>query len=260
MPNILLLSRIFWSSLILCFPLQTGRGLHSLLFAQHRAECMPQSVCPFPQSHCLAHWIILITRYHAENRNITLGEYKFGPLFMRLCYELDLEDSAVELIKDQVTVSPVAFPATVISLCWGGRVFSDVRKGSSSIHIIPGLDFHREATRLSERALPCVFKVSLESLPTERGRFLCIRGENRRGRGAGTDCKVSTHLGCTSTGGRHPLLGGVLSGDSLRRPPFPFFICASLLLLYFYFWLKAMLTDGFLFSEFLLSHNLIFFS
>ena len=173
MPNIFLLSRIFWSSLILCFPLQTGRGLHSLLFAQHWAECMPQSVCPFPQSHCLAHWIFLITRYHAENRNITLGEYKFGPLFMRLCYELDLEDSAVELIKDQVTVSPVAFPATVISLCWGGRVFSDIRKGSSSIHIIPGLDFHREATRLSKRALPCVFKVSLESLPTERGRFLC---------------------------------------------------------------------------------------
>ncbi|XP_070332900.1 pentatricopeptide repeat-containing protein 2, mitochondrial isoform X1 [Odocoileus virginianus] len=43
----------------------------------------------------------VIYRYHAENRNITLGEYKFGPLFMRLCYELDLEDSAVELIKDQ---------------------------------------------------------------------------------------------------------------------------------------------------------------
>ncbi|XP_026639623.1 pentatricopeptide repeat-containing protein 2, mitochondrial isoform X3 [Microtus ochrogaster] len=45
--------------------------------------------------------IILITRYHAENRNFTVGEYKFGPVFMRLCYELDLEDSAVELIKDK---------------------------------------------------------------------------------------------------------------------------------------------------------------
>ncbi|KAM4869142.1 pentatricopeptide repeat-containing protein 2, mitochondrial isoform X1 [Urocitellus parryii] len=40
-------------------------------------------------------------RYHTENRNVTLGEYKFGPVFMRLCYELDLEESAVELIKDQ---------------------------------------------------------------------------------------------------------------------------------------------------------------
>ncbi|XP_007104543.2 pentatricopeptide repeat-containing protein 2, mitochondrial isoform X2 [Physeter macrocephalus] len=43
----------------------------------------------------------VIYRYHAENRNITLGEYKFGPLFMRLCYELHLEETAVELIKDQ---------------------------------------------------------------------------------------------------------------------------------------------------------------
>lgn len=43
----------------------------------------------------------VIYRYHAENRNITLGEYKFGPLFMRLCYELDDEESAAELIKDQ---------------------------------------------------------------------------------------------------------------------------------------------------------------
>ncbi|XP_068941081.1 pentatricopeptide repeat-containing protein 2, mitochondrial isoform X5 [Petaurus breviceps papuanus] len=42
-----------------------------------------------------------IYRYHAENRNICFGEFKFGPLFIRLCYELDLEQSAVELIKDQ---------------------------------------------------------------------------------------------------------------------------------------------------------------
>ncbi|XP_036888024.1 pentatricopeptide repeat-containing protein 2, mitochondrial isoform X2 [Sturnira hondurensis] len=43
----------------------------------------------------------VIYRYHAENRIATLGEFKFGPLFMRLCYELDLEGSAVELIRDQ---------------------------------------------------------------------------------------------------------------------------------------------------------------
>ncbi|XP_057163425.1 pentatricopeptide repeat-containing protein 2, mitochondrial isoform X3 [Ursus arctos] len=43
----------------------------------------------------------VIYRYHAESRNVTFREYKFGPLFMRLCYELDLEESAVELIKDQ---------------------------------------------------------------------------------------------------------------------------------------------------------------
>ncbi|XP_053887831.1 pentatricopeptide repeat-containing protein 2, mitochondrial isoform X1 [Malaclemys terrapin pileata] len=43
----------------------------------------------------------VIYRYHAENRNVTFGEFKFGPLFMRLCYELDLEVPAIELIKDQ---------------------------------------------------------------------------------------------------------------------------------------------------------------
>ncbi|XP_058140503.2 pentatricopeptide repeat-containing protein 2, mitochondrial [Dasypus novemcinctus] len=43
----------------------------------------------------------VIYRYHAENRNVTWGEYKFGPLFMRLCYELDLEESALELITNQ---------------------------------------------------------------------------------------------------------------------------------------------------------------
>lgn len=59
---------------------------------------------PFPASHLSAHWIVFLNRYYVENRNVTLGEYKFGPLFMRLCYELDLEESAVELIKDQVIV------------------------------------------------------------------------------------------------------------------------------------------------------------
>ncbi|XP_072462413.1 pentatricopeptide repeat-containing protein 2, mitochondrial isoform X3 [Notamacropus eugenii] len=43
----------------------------------------------------------VIYRYHAENRNVCFGEFKFGPLFIRLCYELNLEQSAVELIKDQ---------------------------------------------------------------------------------------------------------------------------------------------------------------
>ncbi|XP_053152053.1 pentatricopeptide repeat-containing protein 2, mitochondrial isoform X2 [Hemicordylus capensis] len=43
----------------------------------------------------------VIYRYHAENKNVAFAEFKFGPLFMRLCYELDLEESAFELIKDQ---------------------------------------------------------------------------------------------------------------------------------------------------------------
>ncbi|XP_014345583.1 pentatricopeptide repeat-containing protein 2, mitochondrial isoform X3 [Latimeria chalumnae] len=43
-----------------------------------------------------------IYRYHAENRNVSFGEFRFGPLFVRLCYELELEETALELVKDQV--------------------------------------------------------------------------------------------------------------------------------------------------------------
>ncbi|XP_022074788.1 pentatricopeptide repeat-containing protein 2, mitochondrial [Acanthochromis polyacanthus] len=42
-----------------------------------------------------------IYRYHAENRNIMPGDFKFGPLFMRLCYELDLEGLAAETLTDK---------------------------------------------------------------------------------------------------------------------------------------------------------------
>ncbi|CAM9200386.1 unnamed protein product [Lampetra planeri] len=42
-----------------------------------------------------------IYRYHAENRNISFGEFKFGPLFMRLCYELGLETMAATTLMDK---------------------------------------------------------------------------------------------------------------------------------------------------------------
>ncbi|XP_044031404.1 pentatricopeptide repeat-containing protein 2, mitochondrial isoform X2 [Siniperca chuatsi] len=42
-----------------------------------------------------------IYRYHAENRNLVYGEFKFGPLFMRLCYELGLEDLAAATLTDK---------------------------------------------------------------------------------------------------------------------------------------------------------------
>ncbi|XP_023135317.3 pentatricopeptide repeat-containing protein 2, mitochondrial [Amphiprion ocellaris] len=42
-----------------------------------------------------------IYRYHAENRNIMPGDFKFGPLFMRLCYELDLEGLAAATLTDK---------------------------------------------------------------------------------------------------------------------------------------------------------------
>ncbi|XP_030209514.1 pentatricopeptide repeat-containing protein 2, mitochondrial [Gadus morhua] len=42
-----------------------------------------------------------IYRYHAENKNFAFGEFKFGPLFMRLCYEMDLEEMAAATITDK---------------------------------------------------------------------------------------------------------------------------------------------------------------
>ncbi|AWP15528.1 putative pentatricopeptide repeat-containing protein 2 mitochondrial isoform 2 [Scophthalmus maximus] len=42
-----------------------------------------------------------IYRYHSENRNMAFGEFKFGPLFMRLCYELGQEDMAVAALTDE---------------------------------------------------------------------------------------------------------------------------------------------------------------
>ncbi|GAA6219295.1 pentatricopeptide repeat-containing protein 2, mitochondrial [Lates japonicus] len=42
-----------------------------------------------------------IYRYHAENQNFAFGEFKFGPLFMRLCYELGMEDMAVGTLLDE---------------------------------------------------------------------------------------------------------------------------------------------------------------
>ncbi|XP_028318903.1 pentatricopeptide repeat-containing protein 2, mitochondrial isoform X2 [Gouania willdenowi] len=41
-----------------------------------------------------------IQRYHMENCNLLYGDFKFGPLFMRLCYELGLEDMAANTLAD----------------------------------------------------------------------------------------------------------------------------------------------------------------
>lgn len=42
-----------------------------------------------------------IQRYHRENRNLLFGDFKFGPLFMRLCYELGLEEMAAATLTDE---------------------------------------------------------------------------------------------------------------------------------------------------------------
>ncbi|CAL8277225.1 unnamed protein product [Merluccius merluccius] len=41
-----------------------------------------------------------VHRYHEENKNFTY-DFKFGPLFMRLCYELGLEEMAAATLTDK---------------------------------------------------------------------------------------------------------------------------------------------------------------
>ncbi|KAG7262192.1 hypothetical protein CRUP_037714 [Coryphaenoides rupestris] len=44
---------------------------------------------------------VAIQRYHEETPKCAVGEYKFGPLFIRLCYELSLEEMAAATLKDK---------------------------------------------------------------------------------------------------------------------------------------------------------------
>lgn len=59
------------------------------------------------------------TRYHAENRNLAHGGFKFGPLFMRLCYEMGLEDMAAATITDTVKKKmKKRHKSALWPLCW----------------------------------------------------------------------------------------------------------------------------------------------
>lgn len=51
-----------------------------------------------------------LKRYHKENRNLLYGDFRFGPLFMRLCYELGLEGMAAATITDEVRIVMMEVP------------------------------------------------------------------------------------------------------------------------------------------------------
>ncbi len=58
-------------------------------------------ICFCILQHCSL-FISVHSRYHEENRNMAFGEFKFGPLFMRLCYELGLEELGARTLTDPV--------------------------------------------------------------------------------------------------------------------------------------------------------------
>jgi hypothetical protein len=45
-----------------------------------------------------------LTRDLEDNSNVAFGEFKFGPPFMRLCYELGLEEMAAATLTDKITI------------------------------------------------------------------------------------------------------------------------------------------------------------
>uniref|UniRef100_A0A1A8IXX2 Pentatricopeptide repeat domain 2 n=1 Tax=Nothobranchius kuhntae TaxID=321403 RepID=A0A1A8IXX2_NOTKU len=55
-------------------------------------------LCQTPEEMLIARDAIY--RYNAENRNLLYGDFKFGPVFMRLCYEMGLEEMAAATITD----------------------------------------------------------------------------------------------------------------------------------------------------------------
>ncbi|XP_018592238.2 pentatricopeptide repeat-containing protein 2, mitochondrial isoform X2 [Scleropages formosus] len=56
-------------------------------------------LCQTPEDMVVAK--AAICRYHEENQNVPRMDFKFGPLFMRLCYELNMEEMAADTIKDK---------------------------------------------------------------------------------------------------------------------------------------------------------------
>uniref|UniRef100_A0A087YBS8 Pentatricopeptide repeat-containing protein 2, mitochondrial n=1 Tax=Poecilia formosa TaxID=48698 RepID=A0A087YBS8_POEFO len=59
-------------------------------------------LCQTPDDMLVARKAIYsVKRYHAENRNLLYGDFKFGPLFMRLCYELGMEGMAAATLTDK---------------------------------------------------------------------------------------------------------------------------------------------------------------
>lgn len=60
--------------------------------------------------------LVSVCRYHEENRNLAFGEFRFGPVFMRLCYELGLAELALATLTDQVLICQLILVRTFHNL------------------------------------------------------------------------------------------------------------------------------------------------
>ncbi|XP_005155079.3 pentatricopeptide repeat-containing protein 2, mitochondrial isoform X1 [Melopsittacus undulatus] len=136
----------------------------------------------------------VIYRYHEQNGITALHNFKFGPLFMRLCYELDLERPAVELIKDQNLRG----------------FFSE----STSFHILMTMLFKK---RHFESALEVLIEMKKQSIPFSKETYLiafaiCYKLDNLE------SCKICEKL----------LEEAQLNGDALPLRAYCFAVATAL--------------------------------
>ncbi|NXI57810.1 PTCD2 protein, partial [Chloroceryle aenea] len=136
----------------------------------------------------------VIYRYHEQNEITAFDNFKFGPLFMRLCYELDLERPAVELIKDQNLRG----------------FFSE----STSFHILMTMLFKKGHF---ESALEVLVEMKKQGIPFSKETYLlafavCYKLDNTE------SCKISAKL----------LEEAQLKGDTLPLRAFCFAIATAL--------------------------------
>ncbi|NXE44641.1 PTCD2 protein, partial [Casuarius casuarius] len=136
----------------------------------------------------------VIYRYHEQNGITALHDFKFGPLFMRLCYELDLETPAVELIKDQNLHG----------------FFSE----STSFHILMTMLFKKG---LYENALEVLIEMKKQGIPFNKETYLlafaiCYKLDSLE------SCKISAKL----------LEEAQLKGDTLPLRAFYFAVTFAL--------------------------------
>uniref|UniRef100_A0A8C2SSW8 Pentatricopeptide repeat-containing protein 2, mitochondrial n=2 Tax=Coturnix japonica TaxID=93934 RepID=A0A8C2SSW8_COTJA len=136
----------------------------------------------------------VIYRYHEQSGNADLHGFKFGPLFMRLCFELDLETPAVELIKDQ-------------NLC---GFFSE----STSFHILMTMLFKKGHYK---SALEVLAEMKKQGIPFNKETYLLAFAICYK-LGTLESCKISAKL----------LEEAQLKGDTLPLRAFYFAVASAL--------------------------------
>ncbi|XP_072529992.1 pentatricopeptide repeat-containing protein 2, mitochondrial isoform X3 [Salminus brasiliensis] len=103
-------------------------------------------LCQTPEDMVIARKVM--NRYHEANRNV---EFRFGPLFMRLCYEMGLEDMAFAAITDRTLTgffSDITSFSIVIDMLFTKGCYEDALKVVGEMKS-QGLSFNKDIFTLA---------------------------------------------------------------------------------------------------------------